>query len=700
MIRRLYRQHGFSLLFAGLLAIFLAAATLWNQLSLWVWLKLLFYQIFCMLLPGYAVLSLLRIPRKGAISTLAFSYAIGYCLGILTYIVLIPLSWLTDHWMVAIPILQYLLAAWGTVFGMLRLRNRTATKEFLNTPMSTDAWLFLLIWTVVFLIYFIFFGLPNHLPNNGFNHTYYHDTLYWLGNGISLSRSFPPESMRGAGYIIKYHYFSGIQLATMEKTIGVSIPKLGLVYSYLQSSMLICSGFYCLLSRFVKQRWKILLGILLLVFSMGMYEKTSVFYASHTVLAPFGFDYALGLLAFCLILLCELHRREIPFVRGCAVYLVFFGICLGTKAPVGVILLGFEGLLCLRWLLRKQNREKWYRVVAFGILSLILFAAIYLLFMANAGAWFKSSATTSADASATVTATQETAKSSLLSWEGTAQYASVLQYGDNQNLPKLLSPLIKLGTLIQFVFYIHMALVFLAFWNFCRMLRHLRKTDDLQWIFLIVVAVGIGMTLFIPMVGYSQVYFTDAILPFLALLAFYQPNTMEEQSKPLRCIKEAVALPLSVICITMAVCGSVPTLQSAWDTAKSGTMTPTNNPSNLVTPAEAEGYEWIRQNTEEDSILVTNATLHLPNPLITNVFTERRIYVESNATPSVSRDVAKLRLANLSDFFHGSIYGYEALLKEGVDYAIILTRFKTDLEYTKHLTPVYANADIEVYKMQ
>lgn len=699
MLKKLDATYRFQIACVAAIALFLSVAAIYNFVNFFEWLLMVIYQVFCIAVPGFAFMRIIRFPCKNQIMTFGFSYAFGYCINILCYIVLIPLSWLTDGWMIGIPILAYLVAAaslaylvWLIVKGKYKdLEKECAEKK--------ETRFFFCLWITVFLIYFVFSGIPTRMPMESSERVYYADTLYWLGNALSLSNGFPPLSMRELGHTISYHYFSSIQFVVIEKCTGIGIPTLGLAFSYIQSTTLITFGFYSLFTRFYSHKGKIFLSFVLLILSMGVVSKTSMYYVSHVLISPFGYDYSIGLLAFSLIILCRIHKKECSFTVNAVAYLILMTICLGTKAPAAVILLAVEGLLCLYWLLKRNKDYKWYKIVTFGCCSLLLFGATYLAFMSNTGSWFKSASESSAIV--------EEAKASLplLSWKGTSEYAKILKAYYETDVPVILKPLLAVGVFTAFVVLINMAIMFLFVTRIIFMIRNRKTTDPIQWIFVGATFAGIFMTLFLSMVGFSQVYFTDAVLPLAILVGMYRHEGSKQRPRKLTYAKWGTAVMLSEICVLLALNNALPVVTDTVSSMKEGKVSISSSyvlslQSNVVTPEEAEGYYWIRDNTEDDAVLITNATVKAPNPLMTNVFTERRMLMESNAIPSVSREEANVRYERMLAFMNrADESAYRYMLEKGVDYVIILTKYKTGNEYTKNLECVYRNSGIEIYKL-
>lgn len=695
MIKNLRMTYRFPIICFAMLFLFAAIGTILNGIFFTNMLLYTFYQIFCMIIPGYAVIHLLHFPAKNQIFTFGFSLAIGYAISILTYIVLIPLSFLTESWMIGIAVLNYVIAAVSLAYLIFEIyRKRYDIYEESDLDKKEFSF-FLLIWLGVFLLYFFFYGIPNTLPGGDSEQVYYIDTLYWIGNALSLSRGFPPESVRGIGQILSYHYFSSIHLVAIEKTVGIPIQTLGLVFSYIQSSAMISFGFYSLFTKFFNEKWKIAISFPLLLFSLGINPQSMTYYTSYILTNPFGFDYALGIFSFALIMLRMMDEKEISFLRGALLYLILMPICLGTKAPIAVILLLIEGLICLKWLITK---EKWYKVISFGIISLLIFFAVYITFMSASSSWMDASSSN-----------QNSGGGFELSWEGTSTFVPMLKLWYQLSVPGILKPFLGIGLFVGFMFLTNLAIMFLVAWRIVFMIRYFKKSNIFQWVLLAAVLVGISITLFVSMVGFSQIYFTVAALPVAIILGMYHPNGMPHHKKITLRIKWSVAVVLTAFSVSMAASLCLPLTKNALVAMNTGKVSfDSIDPvyvramdSNVITPDEYEGYKWIEANTPKDSILITNATVHSSNPLITNVFTNRRMLIESNVNASVSRPEADRRYGNVWGYmYHNSHAAYLYMCEVGVNYAIILTKFKTGTEYTQNLECVYSNAGIEIYKLQ
>ncbi|MDO4866011.1 MAG: glycosyltransferase 87 family protein [Clostridia bacterium] len=696
---------GFLLACTGALMLFFLAETLLNQQSVATMLKLFVYQVFCMLVPGYALLRILRIKCRNPIQMFGFSYASGYCVSILAYIAAIPFSFFMENWMVWIARVNYLFAGLSLLYVVCSaLRGKGPCQSFDKMRgVSSREWMLVFgLWIGMFVLSFLAQGLPNRLPDLGSEQAYYFDTLYWIGNGISLSRGFPPESMRGVGHIMSYHYLSSMQFASIEKATGIPVAVFGLAYTCGQSATLLFFGYYSLFKSLTQSRWKTVLALVLLFFSMGSVEKTGNFLTAHILTTPFGFDYAIAICGFGLQLLTGMAREKRIRWNESVLCVLFLGICLGAKAPIGVLMLGFEGVLCFIWLF---DRKTWKKSVILGVASLVICGAVYLAFMMDTSGWQVATASESVPSEAAAGGGLN------LSFNGTAAYAQVVKqwYGEEYANLRPVSRFVLLAKIIlHYLFYSHMAVAFLGLCTVIAMFRHLRGNNAILYACIAVIIAGLALSLLISLEGYSQSYFIQGALPFGIILALYNPWKDGKEPAPAskaERVKWAVATPLIIACLLNAYLYVQPLVSDAVATMRTGSVQLTSYfsesyKSGIVTPLEAEGYRWIRENTDEDSILITNATVYTTSPLMTGVFTERRCWVESMKSPSVPKAIADVRIDQIVRFFtKDSRYAYGKMRDSGVTYSIVLSRFKTGDEYTRGLECVYSNEDIAIYRL-
>ena len=294
-----------------------------------------------------------------------------------------------------------------------------------------------------------------------------------------------------------------------------------------------------------------------------------------------------------------------------------------------------------------------------------------------------------------------------LSWEGMAKYSSLIRswYSSPGHLSDsiLKRAYLALRLVLVFVFYTAMGTFTLVGFRLLQLIMHPKRSSVLQWNCLVLICLGIVLTLFLSMSGASQVYFLESSLLFAVIFGLYE-SPKQATNKLYHITTWIVAGPLVFLCVINAWSFNKPVLLDGINMIKSGKVVLTSRfpdayESNIVTPQEELGYEWIQKNTDSDAILITNATVHANGPLKTSVFAARRMYMESNAAPSVSREEADKRYALTEAFMKGEEQAYLELRDFGVDYAIILKRFETGEEYTRHLRCVYENEDIAIYSM-
>ncbi|MGI6117387.1 MAG: hypothetical protein ACOYBC_03260 [Bilifractor sp.] len=654
------------------------------------------YQIFCMLIPGYTLLTAIGYQEASEYEKVGLGYALGYCFSILTYLISIPFSYFSDGWMSLIPIWNYIIAGVSVVFLIyFRVRGKLQVKA----GSRGDLIFFLVFFFAVFVVRLLCFTLPNGLPGNGSEQTYYEDLLYWIGNAGSLSRGFPPESLRGMGGILHYHYFTSMQLAVLEHSTGISIPALGFGYSVIQSTMLAVFGCISLFSYLFKKKWKIIMAAIYAIFVTGDYTQTANYSIFHQVIGPFGFDIGFAFCLFGILLLLRQYFSRDFSVKNGILYELILVITIGCKAPVGVLLLLFQGVLCLYWLIKKKNIRA---VMIFAVISLLLFFFVYFAFMSSAtGSW-----------SASAQSGEEETKHAVLSWSGTSHYARVLREwytSDAKALPIAGRILLAVRIILEYLFYTNMGIVICDAISLIHMIAHRKRSDALQWICLLVMACGTAMALLLNFVGNSQVYFIESASPYMIILAFYDTEADRTAEKNrlgiVHYFKICFGIPLMIVGLFFSYSLCQPVVSDAFYRIQTGKVRITSFASrhyvdNIVTQEEGECYNWIRENLDSDAVFISNVTLYSPGSLKTNALTQRRMYIESPSNATVDEKTAQSRYFQVKGFMKGSYTSRRLLKENGVDYVIILKRYRTGEECTKGLKQVYDNDDVTVYRLK
>jgi hypothetical protein len=665
-----------------LIIIYVILATTVNKLPFISGFLFFVFQVFGIFIPGAGLLLVLKLETENTIRFVGFSYGVGYCLNMVLYILVVPLG-LKNY----MPLFVAFIAAISSAYIILCIRRKKSNViqmiGYLRTT-SIDAKMVLCISAGLFTLQFLIFGLNNTLPTNG-DRTYYLDTLYWVDNAITLTRGFPLANTRGLGAPFSYHYLTSMQLAQLSLATHIDVTTACLSYSYIQSNLLLSLGLYILFSSIFKKKKIIILAILLICYTDGYYGQTTVFYVQHLLAAPFGFDIATALASFCISFVITEHKHSLFNWKRLIIFLLLSAACMGSKAPVMCVFLGFLFIYCLNWIFIKKEVNKG---LFWGVGCLAVCTCVYFAIMRNSGAWNAAGP-----------------GGNMLSWQGTISYVPILQKWDMNLLSEIGFPKGILAGIYIIVFLLlaNMSLFFITIIG----LIHMVATHKFKVIYIAPFFALIGgtcATLLLQQVGFSQVYFIYSA--FLYMLIFGLKN-LEDIPWNKRRIQEVATKGLTGMVIAFSLFFAIKFSHSyikdglktitSYTASASSAFADTLKQNN-VGSSDYEAYSWIKNNLEKDAVLVTNLTSTKQISLVVSAFTERQMWVESRSSPGVSNDEAYRRFEIIDRcFLHNDYLAINQMKEEGVDYIVYIKREPTYINDFQ-LPIIYENATITVYK--
>lgn len=339
-------------------------SALLNKISFSETMFLAYYQMFVYLIPGMAILLLLRIYAATDTEWIGFLFVSGYCYNILLYYIVFLLG------------IQSYIRIVSAVFAALSIFVIYKKRHLI--PYSQDR-AGLKICTVGTACYVLFMfvsyngnGLTPDLVGQTDYLTYHRDVLYWIGNLNSLIKQYPPINPREyTNGVYNYHYFSSLQLAVQSLVSGIDTVVTCIGQYFYSTVAMIIFGTYLLAKEILKSDKKLVLAMAALLITSGVENITKIEQVCHYALTSFGTDYGLGIMLFLLLALYR-YSVEASGIRG-AVCIFLLAVLTGTKGPyAAVAICGFGGM-CLIWLLQKKA------VRAFGIggAALGVFGAVY-----------------------------------------------------------------------------------------------------------------------------------------------------------------------------------------------------------------------------------------------------------------------------------------------------------------------------------
>ena len=332
------------ILISCLLSLVCAFAACLFGVSLLSAVKFAVFQIFIVMLPGFALYSLLLKNREAsAIGYISISYALGYALNIIEYFftALIGLS----------SVSALIVAAVCTVALCLPV---IVKKDDVSIKWEKNDYIFAGIFFIFLIAIFLGYSLKYLAPSDGVSRKYHADALFWVENASALKKVFPPEEFRLAGTPLFYHYFASIWVAFASLITGADTFNIAYALYPLGKCLLLFGGLYVTAKIWFEKNYQRILFMIILLFTTGFEKYSAVNVIAHIVILPFGFDisYAYGA---CFLSLLYLQYKESEFDWQLSLLAgISFLMCAGHKAPVALVCLAFAGVVCIYWLIKKQ----------------------------------------------------------------------------------------------------------------------------------------------------------------------------------------------------------------------------------------------------------------------------------------------------------------------------------------------------------
>lgn len=600
------------------LILFISLVTIFNKLSTMDGLLFFLFQIGGILLPGTAmVLTFCKDESISPIEFFAFSYAGGYTLNIVLYFLTVPFQLQT----LVLPVLL-LLDAYG-VFQIKKKKNMLTV--WIKRPDNMD----LAIWGgfigVLLIIVLVLYCGNNLLPTAVNENAYYTDLLYWIGDTVELSHNFPPQHFRNVNQPYFYHYFSSVQLAVMHLATKINVAELSLVYSCFQPVILLVSSAFLLFRENIRTKNKLfmVLGMVALFLTTGNEADTAVNYVSHLYKVPFGFDLsmAFGMFAF-FFLLRQCKREKWDGFYFLMTVLCYF-TCLGTKGPIGMLVLGGLGLICLhRFFVKRQFQLS----VLYGV-TLLIISAVLVCFILIA---------TNSSVSSTFKITDDIGRTANNGYVG--EFFMQLYYS---GVPWIIARGLQV---VYFAFNSQFAVALIFFAGLILKLFDFRKIDYIDVTCAVMALTGCLLTLITSHPTFSQTYFIMATYPYATLfgirsLADSSPDILEKKGA----IKKGTVVFKIVLVLFSIVIGvknffTCYYFKLGWNIGianyqhNSAPMLEVSKTPlyNYVSEDDYEAYVWIREHTDWSDLFTSNLCLdpEIPRPYCLGALSERHVLMD------------------------------------------------------------------------
>lgn len=621
------------------------------------------FQLTLVFLPGLAACAVFNIEYDDSAVLIPFSYFFGLCILMAEYLIcaFIGHSLVTALCisLISVPIL----------YEKKEYLNRDFTNLFSCVPLLTSM--------AIFVICFFAVTLSNPLPTPERTVIFNKDFLYWIGSSISLTKSFPVEDFRLAGFPFYYHYFSNVVIAQSSLISKIGIVDLSFLYSYIIPSILLAYSSYVLFSTILKRKSCIIAGIIICLFMEG----SVCFLTSHLYFCPFGFDYGYAVAMLGIAYLARMYTEDDFSARSLIVSCMIIAANTGYKGPVSIVALIAYGIVAADVLFRRS----WKKGLLFGLSWLASFVAVYAIFVMDVSG-------------ATEMTNNLVFLGPLRAFEENYWAMEILQdLVVNKGLPN--NGLAYIAALFLYVIRNNRAsmvlLIFGSGYLICELLRK-RKVDILLLSWISIGLWGVLLTINTYQDGNSQMYFVMSCFPFCALSGLYSLEKVTERSEALIFILLALLAAVSYDDMRRFI-DERANAKIRDAIAISQNKEVVGDKRYSLSYKEYELALWLKENTAPDVLIALDCFEYdgLRKEENLGVFSERFIWNDGQYADEKEKS---RRRAIVDRLFDGNDSAIDELKKEKVSY-VIETLSQNRIE-SDRLQRVYQNEDYIVFKVK
>lgn len=667
--------------FCLFIALFIIAMSMASPVSAIEGIKFFLYQLLVILLPGYAIIKILRIPFSMDFEAVISGYAFGFVLIILEYFLLAPF-----HLLNYLYLFQAFISI-SSIICLICLRN----KSILNAVPLKDLLPVYGTTLLCILIRFVTYYGRNALPcTEKLTKTVFptQDILYYIGNAISAGNGFPLKEFRYSGISYFYHYFGSLQLEMASLLTGISAVKLELCLCWVQAPLLLAGFIWCLLQRMNIKNSSIWLAELLFFFTTGWESIIYIAIQEKMYVSSFGLDMGIAFLLATLYFV-YLQDQKGKFHTGIFLASILcLGICTGLKAPSALVLLVILGGTCAKWLfIEKKHLESFSYGVAFILVFLLVFFGIV-------SAGFSTSLKKGQSLYFSLTGhLYESGLGHL--------YFSCVDKGMPQPIAKVLifiAYFLGSNLVVYMLFYIAIALSVFT--------KKKEKIISFESCLALGAVVGLFMTLLTKQQGNSQMYFAISAFPAAIIYGIRYLDKISEKSNR----QKAVFYAIIGLTGLLSVGCFVKSLAPAWQEGikKLSGEASFSNCNNSLTMKEYQAYQWIRENTEPNALFLCNTVIHDDQyeNYTAGAFSERQMWMEGwrytggSSKEDISSDDIANRRNIIKNVYQGNPQAISTVKDNGIQYIIWLKRYDKKETWCENLwNTIYENDDVVIYKL-
>ena len=533
------------------------------------------------------------------------------------------------------------------------------------------------------------------------------DRAYHMGMSNAISHKLPLESLWIKGILIKYHIFTDILLSVPIRLFNVRTDTVGQLFAPVLTTVLVCSSLYAFFRETSNKPNRAgLYCLIFLLSSMFIARKWTSSLAFKFIFTNDNYA-GFGLAAMLVFIIMFMKWYEL-YCKGENNHWRYFSVCLilimlitGIKGPIAaVIIVGIWATFILGIILRKIPIKAIIPIVAVTI----CFVIIYVSVLGSAGQVNEAGGATLSFGEIT----------EIAFWKD-----SLATFMKSHGIPKIIRLPVIMIVFTAFFFTVFLV-PFIAGYvrEVVLVLSEKKEFYPARVLVYASALIGFMAMLMLNYTGHNQVYFGLVTVILAPIISFWFIEDMENRSKESafheRLLKLSIAL-MSIIMIltTFSLAGYI--IRRGSESIGYAKQTIALSKYGGISGDEYRAMEWIRNNTDEESLLANDRYYSVPlekyNPenrwnssfFLYELYANRFSYISGSAY-DLDREgsaLRKERIKNNLKLYDPQNSERGKLARElGIDYVIVSKRFSGDInlendDYEK----CYSNDDVDIYRI-
>lgn len=666
----------------SLVGIFVLIGMIFYKISFLDFSKYLLFQLIYVYIPGRLIYRALKLEEED-LGRIITSYGLGIILTIVEYLIFYTIN--TRNMLYFLGPIFSLIECVFVIYD-LRLNRRRFSISVANIQLVT-------IFFAVFFITFIGFTLQNPSPVLIGRNSYPQDLLWTIGNTQALIRNFPPIDSRLSKVAFNYHYFNSIHFAVASYVTKIHTIDMFFQFSQIGKLFLLVFSTFFLGKTYFNHEKKALLFTFIYLFSNSassiliLKSRVEPFFNmnfAHLTYNAFGYEMAISFMFLSItFLLKQLNKDKFDFRYFLCSVFFLFGTT-GCKGPLGAMIVSV--IFAIIIILFIQHKKVNILIPYIAVLTTV-FLTTYLYFIGG-----NSSSSGGLDFYI----------GSIV--KDTIVGQTITQLCGNGIISKIL---IALSIPMHFVLFLPFASVPFAIWFYGR-LKDIKNTRTLDFLIGGIALCGIIGAYVLTQDGHSEMYFIMAAIPFIELCAL---NWLFKNYRSLRYYLKSLVKVSLVISISTTIFIVLTLSISAFRQVRT-VYTKTQKEGapfyHVITKYEFEAMDWIRNNTDINSIIAGDRYYYDSGEDDVNaryfyysVFSERQFYLEGWYYRFRKRNrILNDKIDTMNGFYRGNVKALNKLQEENVSF-IVVSRYLNDRfkPYNKKLKLVFENRDVRIYSI-